>query len=81
MTARQLKLSLELLDSQQPPFLVFRLTPARMNAGGVLIRVPNALDAAAAGQPQWNPGGLQIGPEYLDNAVVIEAVEDLMWRS
>lgn len=80
LDSRELTRALELHDNQRPPFIVFRLTVARMRAAGVLVRPSNALDAAAAGQPQWNPEGLRLGREYLDRDVPIEAVEDLVWK-
>lgn len=80
LDSRQLGVALELLDEQQPPFVIFRLAAEGMRAFGVEIRRPNALDAAAAGQPQWNPEGLAIGQEYLDKDVPIEAVEELVWK-
>lgn len=80
MDSRELKIGLELLDTQNPPYVLFRLTPDRMKAAGVGVRLPTALDAAAGGQPQWNPAGLRIGAEYLDKAVPIEAVEELAWK-
>jgi hypothetical protein len=80
MNSRELKVNLELAENQHPPFILFRLTPERMRAAGVGIRPPTALDAAVGGRVQWNPAGLRIGPEYLDTAVPIEAVEDLLWK-
>jgi hypothetical protein len=80
MTSRELKTALELRPDHNPPYVLFRLTRARMLAAGVRVRQPNALDAAAAGHPQWNPAGLRLGQEYLDRAVPIEAVEELLWK-
>ncbi len=65
---------------RRPPFVLFRLTPERMAAAGMRIRRPNALDAAASQQPQWNPAGLAIGAEYVDLDVPIEAVEEILWK-
>lgn len=72
--------TLELLPDRRPPFIIFRLTPARMGMTGVRIRPPNALDAAAGGHPQWSPNGLSVGTEYVDRRVPIEAVEEIVWK-
>lgn len=71
---------LELRPDVRPPYVLFCLSPARMIATGVALRVPNALDAAAGMQPQWSPGGLAIGVEYVDRTVRIEAVEEVLWK-
>lgn len=80
MGSAELKRSLELPRDHNPPYVVFRLTLPRLLAARVQVRVPNALDAAAVSQPQWNPAGLRLGQEYLDKAVPIEAVEELLWK-
>jgi hypothetical protein len=79
-TAEQLWTRLELGTDRGRPYVVFRLSVDRMAATGVGIRVPHALDAAAAGQAQWSPGGLQWGREFLDKAVTVEAVGETLWR-
>lgn len=80
LSSRGLKSQLELRSDQDPPYVIFHLSLPRLLATGVMVRRPNALDAAAAAQPQWNPAGLQLGQEYLDREVPIEAVEDLIWK-
>lgn len=80
LDAAALHTQLELRPDVHPPFVLFRLSLALMAAGAVAVRLPNALDAAAGGQPQWNPAGLAIGPEYVDRDVPIEAVEEILWR-
>lgn len=80
MTSAELKAGLELRNDTLPPYVLFRFSVAKMTDAGVMVRVPNALDAAAAGQPQWTPGGLKLGQEYLDTAVPIEAVEVALWK-
>ena len=54
------------------------MTPQRMTSEGVEVRLPNALDAAAGQQPQWNPHGLAIGTEYVDRTIRVEAVEEAL---
>lgn len=71
---------LEMRPDRRPPFVLFRLTPKRMAAAGVRVRRPNALDAAASQQPQWNPTELSVGAEYVDLDVKIEAVEEILWK-
>jgi hypothetical protein len=76
----ELRERLEMRPDRRPPFVLFHLTPQRMAAVGVRIRRPNALDAAASQQPQWNPAGLAVGAEYVDLDVPIEAVEEILWK-
>lgn len=76
----ELRDRLEMRPDRRPPFVVFCLTSGRMAAAGVRTRRPNALDAAASQQPQWNPAGLAVGTEYVDLDVPIEAVEEILWK-
>lgn len=80
LPSQKMRRRLEIDDSYEPPYVLFRLSMARMKAAGVQLRQPNALDAASARQPQWNPAGLAVGREYLDKAVPIEAVEEVVWK-
>ncbi|MCA1703013.1 MAG: hypothetical protein LC808_06960 [Actinobacteria bacterium] len=80
LSSEELRERLEMGPDRRPPFVVFHLTPERMAAAGVRIRRPNALDAAASQQPQWNPAGLALGAEYVDLDVRIEAVEEMLWK-
>lgn len=80
LSSTELHTRLELRPDVRPPYVLFRLTPQRMHAEGVGVRLPNALDAAAGQQPQWDPHGLSIGTEYVDRTIRVEAVEEAMWR-
>ena len=68
------------LDKQAPPFALCVLSPARMNATGVRVRRPTAMDAILGRHTVWNVEGVPGGQEFVDLDVPGAAIEAVLWR-
>lgn len=68
------------LDKQAPPFALCVLSPERMNAAGVRVRRPTAMDAILGRHTVWTAEGVPGGQEYVDLDVPGEAIEAVLWR-
>lgn len=64
--------------AQDPPYVVFVFSVARMHAAGIGVRIPCGLDAVPSRLLQWYPEN--VPSERIDSDLVRNAVERIEWR-
>ena len=65
----------------RPPYVIFRLTRAKVQRAGITIRAARSVDAVLGLHTGWDPAGPSRGiVEYVDGDVPSTAIEELEWR-